>query len=140
MASSIPRKAWPREVHPATRTFQALRIAVNDELGALSAFVGDLPRIVGRGGRAAAISFHSLEDRIVKQGFAKLATGCICPPQLPVCGCGRVAQWKLLTRKPIRPSEDEIARNPRASSAKLRAAERLAAPHSPSLPPSGSAA
>src|SRR5204863_4397153 len=80
VAGAIPRKAWPREIHPATRTFQALRIAVNDGLGALSAFVGDLPRIVARGGRAAAISFHSLEDRIVKQGFAKLATGCICPP------------------------------------------------------------
>ena len=126
VASSIPRKAWPRDVHPATRTFQALRIAVNDELGALSAFVGDLPRIVGRGGRAAAISFHSLEDRIVKQGFAKLATGCICPPQLPVCGCGRVAQWKLLTRKPTQASEEEQRDNPRSRSARLRAVERLA--------------
>jgi 16S rRNA (cytosine1402-N4)-methyltransferase len=126
VAGSIPRKTWPRDVHPATRTFQALRIAVNDELGALSAFVGDLPRIVGRGGRAAAISFHSLEDRIVKQGFAKLATGCICPPQLPVCGCGRVAQWKLLTRKAVQASETEQRDNPRSRSARLRAVERLA--------------
>ena len=126
VASAIPRKAWPREVHPATRTFQALRIAVNDELGALSAFVGDLPRIVARGGRAAAISFHSLEDRIVKQGFAKLATGCICPPQLPVCACGRVAQWKVVTRKPVQASEGEQRDNPRSRSARLRAVERLA--------------
>jgi 16S rRNA (cytosine1402-N4)-methyltransferase len=126
VASAIPRKAWPREVHPATRTFQALRIAVNDELGALSAFVGDLPRIVARGGRAAAISFHSLEDRIVKQGFAKLATGCICPPQLPVCACGRVAQWKLLTRKAVQAGEAEQRDNPRSRSARLRAVERLA--------------
>jgi 16S rRNA (cytosine1402-N4)-methyltransferase len=126
VAAAIPRKAWPRDVHPATRTFQALRIAVNDELGALSAFVGDLPRIVGRGGRAAAISFHSLEDRIVKQGFAKLATGCICPPQLPVCGCGRVAQWKVLTRKAVMAGESEVRENPRSRSARLRAVERLA--------------
>jgi 16S rRNA (cytosine1402-N4)-methyltransferase len=126
VARSIPRKAWPRDVHPATRTFQALRIAVNDELGALSAFVGDLPRIVSRGGRAAAISFHSLEDRIVKQGFAKLATGCICPPQLPVCACGRTAQWKLLTRKAVQASAAEQRENPRSRSARLRAVERLA--------------
>ena len=126
VASSIPRKAWPRDVHPATRTFQALRIAVNDELGALSAFVGDLPRIVARGGRAAAISFHSLEDRIVKQGFAKLATGCICPPELPVCACGRIAQWKVLTRKAVQAGDAEQRDNPRSRSARLRAVERLA--------------
>ena len=126
VARSIPRKAWPRDLHPATRTFQALRIAVNDELGALSDFVGDLPRIVARGGRAAAISFHSLEDRIVKQGFAQLATGCICPPRLPVCACGRVAQWKVLTRKAVQTSEAEQRENPRARSARLRAVERLA--------------
>jgi len=123
---SIPRKAWPRDLHPATRTFQALRIAVNDELGALSGFVGDLPRIVARGGRAAAISFHSLEDRIVKQGFAQLATGCICPPRLPVCACGRVAQWKVLTRKAVQTSDAEQRENPRSRSARLRAVERLA--------------
>ncbi len=126
VARSIPRKAWPRDLHPATRTFQALRIAVNDELGALSDFVGDLPRIVARGGRAAAISFHSLEDRVVKQGFAQLATGCICPPRLPVCSCGRVAQWKVLTRKAVQTSEAEQRENPRSRSARLRAVERLA--------------
>ena len=126
VSRAIPRKAWPKDLHPATRTFQALRIAVNDELGALSDFVSDLPRIVARGGRAAAISFHSLEDRIVKQGFAKLATGCICPPRLPVCACGRVAQWKVLTRKAVQTSEAEQRENPRSRSARLRAVERLA--------------
>ena len=125
VAASIPRKAWPKNIHPATRTFQALRIAVNDELGALAEWLTQLPRIVSRGGRAAAISFHSLEDRMVKQGFAKLATGCICPPQLPVCACGRTAQWKVLTKKPVEAGEDELAENPRARSARLRAVERL---------------
>ena len=104
---SIPRKAWPRDIHPATRTFQALRIAVNDELGALSDWIGSLPRIVARGGRAAAISFHSLEDRLVKQGFARLATGCTCPPDLPVCACGKTALWKVLTRKAVQAGEPE---------------------------------
>ena len=125
VASSIPRKAWPKTIHPATRTFQALRIAVNDELGALAGWLSELPRIVARGGRAAAISFHSLEDRMVKQGFARLATGCICPPRLPVCACGRTAQWKVLTRKPVEAGHEEVAANPRARSARLRAVERL---------------
>ncbi len=125
VAGAIPRKAWPHNIHPATRTFQALRIAVNDELGALSDWLGQLPRIVAKGGRAAAISFHSLEDRLVKQGFAKLATGCICPPLLPVCACGRTAQWKVLTKKPVEAGDDEVARNARARSARLRAVERL---------------
>jgi 16S rRNA (cytosine1402-N4)-methyltransferase len=125
VAGAIPRKAWPRDIHPATRTFQALRIAVNDELGALGDWLAQLPRIVARGGRAAAISFHSLEDRMVKQGFARLATGCICPPRLPVCGCGRSAQWKVLTKKVVGAGEEEISRNPRARSARLRAVARL---------------
>ena len=125
VASSIPRKAWPKHIHPATRTFQALRIAVNDELGALAGWLSELPRIVARGGRALAISFHSLEDRMVKQGFARLATGCICPPLLPVCACGRTAQWKVLTKKPVEAGEEELAANPRARSARLRAVERL---------------
>ena len=125
VAGAIPRKAWPPRIHPATRTFQALRIAVNDELGALADWLSQLPRIVARGGRAAAISFHSLEDRMVKQGFAKLATGCTCPPQLPVCACGRVASWKVLTKKPVEAGEEEIASNPRARSARLRCVARL---------------
>ena len=125
VAEAVPRKAWPPRIHPATRTFQALRIAVNDELGALGEWLAQLPRILATGGRAAAISFHSLEDRMVKQEFARLATGCICPPQLPVCACGRTAQWKVLTRKAVQASEAEIAQNPRARSARLRAVERL---------------
>jgi len=110
---------------PATRTFQALRIAVNDELGSLAEFLAALPRIVARGGRAAAIAFHSLEDRMVKQSFARLATGCICPPDLPVCGCGRTAAFRLLTRKAVKASASEEAENPRSRSARLRAVERL---------------
>jgi len=125
VAAAIPRKAWPPRIHPATRTFQALRIAVNDELGALADWLSQLPRIVAKGGRAAAISFHSLEDRMVKQGFAKLATGCICPPQLPVCACGRTAGWKVVTRKAVQAGEEEVARNPRARSARLRCVARL---------------
>ena len=126
VSRSIPRKAWPKNIHPATRTFQGLRIAVNDELGALSDWLGSLPRLVARGGRAAAISFHSLEDRMVKQSFAKLATGCICPPRLPVCACGRSAEWKVLTRGAVQAGETELLANPRARSARLRAVERLA--------------
>jgi 16S rRNA (cytosine1402-N4)-methyltransferase len=125
VAGAVPRKSWPVNIHPATRTFQALRIAVNDELGALGDWLGQLPRVVARGGRAVAISFHSLEDRMVKQAFAKLATGCICPPQLPVCACGRTAGWKVLTRKAVQAGEEEVSQNPRARSARLRAAERL---------------
>jgi 16S rRNA (cytosine1402-N4)-methyltransferase len=125
VSAAMPRKAWPKNIHPATRTFQALRIAVNDELSALSDWLSQLPRLVARGGRAAAISFHSLEDRLVKQGFRKLATGCICPPQLPVCGCGRTAAWKVLTRHAVQASAEEVELNPRARSARLRAVERL---------------
>jgi 16S rRNA (cytosine1402-N4)-methyltransferase len=125
VAAAIPRKLWPKHIHPATRTFQALRIAVNDELGALAEWLSQLPRIVAKGGRAAAISFHSLEDRLVKQGFARLATGCTCPPLLPVCACGRTAEWKVLTKKPVQAGDDEVSENPRARSARLRAVERL---------------
>lgn len=124
VAAAIPRAAWPKGIHPATRTFQALRIAVNDELGALDAWIASLPEVIARGGRAAAISFHSLEDRAVKQGFAALVHPCRCPPGMPVCTCG-AAEWRLVTRRAIAPTEEEIARNPRARSAKLRAVERL---------------
>ena len=123
VADAIPRRAWPKAIHPATKTFQALRIAVNDELGALTDWLASLPRILKKGGRAAAISFHSLEDRLVKQEFARLATGCICPPALPVCACGRTAEWKVLSR--VKASDEEIAENPRSRSARLRGVERL---------------
>lgn len=121
---AIPRRAWPRDIHPATRTFQALRIAANDEMGALAEFLRSIPDLLARGGRAVIISFHSLEDRMVKRAFAELAHPCRCPPGLPVCNCG-AAEWRLLTKRAIRPDEAEIAKNPRSRSAKLRAVERL---------------
>jgi 16S rRNA (cytosine1402-N4)-methyltransferase len=125
VAAAIPRKAWPRKIHPATRTFQALRIAVNDELGALAAWLESLPAVLTPGGRAAAISFHSLEDRMVKEKFRALAQACTCPPDLPVCACGARAEFAPVTRKPVVASEAEVARNPRARSAKLRVVEKL---------------
>ena len=112
-------------VHAATLVFQALRIAVNDELTHLEETVERVPEIVRPGGRAVFISFHSLEDRIVKHGFRRLATDCICPPGLPVCGCDEVAEVEVLTGSPVRPSDEEIERNPRARSARLRAVRVL---------------
>jgi 16S rRNA (cytosine1402-N4)-methyltransferase len=125
VAGAIPRKAWPRKIHPATRTFQALRIAVNDELGALAQWLEALPAILAPGGRAAAISFHSLEDRMVKERFRALTQACTCPPDLPVCACGAKASFTPVTRKPIVAGEDKVAANPRARSAKLRVVEKL---------------
>jgi len=125
VAGAIPRKAWPPRIHPATRTFQALRIAVNDELGALAAWLDALPAITRPGARAGAISFHSLEDRAVKERFRALCQACICPPGMPVCGCGAAATFKAVTRKAVTASEQEVARNPRARSARLRVVERL---------------
>jgi 16S rRNA (cytosine1402-N4)-methyltransferase len=114
--------------HPATRTFQALRIAVNDELQSLQAALTAAVALLAPGGRLVVIAFHSLEDRIVKQ-FLRAESGgeCRCPPGLPVCVCARAPRLQVITRKPIAPSEAEIARNPRARSAKLRAAERVTA-------------
>jgi 16S rRNA (cytosine1402-N4)-methyltransferase len=125
VAGAIPRKAWPHRIHPATRTFQALRIAVNDELGALARWLESLPTLVRPGGRAGAISFHSLEDRAVKEKFRALSQACICPPGMPVCGCGAAASFRQVTRKAVVASEDEVARNPRARSARLRVVEKL---------------
>jgi len=122
---AIPRKLWPPKTHPATRTFQALRIAVNGEMDALT---GTLPRMLGMlspGGRAVVISYHSLEDRSVKNAFRELAKGCTCPPDFPKCTCGKKPGLKILTHRPVTPSEAEITNNPSARSAKLRAAERL---------------
>jgi 16S rRNA (cytosine1402-N4)-methyltransferase len=116
----------PREkIHPATRTFQALRIAVNDELGAIERTLPVAIGLLRPGGRLAVISFHSLEDRIVKQTFKTEATDCLCPPRQPVCTCGHVARVRLVTRKPIRPDDTEITANPRSRSARLRVVERL---------------
>lgn len=116
----------PREkIHPATRTFQALRIAVNDELGAVERALPATISLLRPGGRLAVISFHSLEDRIVKQTFKREATDCLCPPRQPICTCGHRASVALFTRKPVEADEAEIARNPRSRSAKLRVVERL---------------
>ncbi|HEX2347871.1 MAG TPA: 16S rRNA (cytosine(1402)-N(4))-methyltransferase RsmH [Ktedonobacterales bacterium] len=115
----------PGGVHPATRVFQALRIAVNDELGSLEAALPVAVETLRPGGRLAIISFHSLEDRIVKQFFQREQRGCICPPEAPQCVCGRQPRLRIITRHPLAPSEAEVSANPRARSAKLRVAERL---------------
>ena len=125
VAGAIPRKAWPRRIHPATRTFQALRIAVNDELGALAAWLDSLPSTLNIGGRAATIAFHSLEDRMVKERFRSLTHACTCPRDLPVCACGAQVSFAPVTRKAVQASDGEIAENPRARSARLRVVERI---------------
>lgn len=112
-------------IHPATRTFQALRIAVNGELSELEKGLAQSIDLLLPGGRLAVISFHSLEDRIVKQFFKRESRDCICPPDQPVCTCGHVASFRVLTKKPIRPDEQEQTENPRARSARLRVGERL---------------
>ena len=112
-------------LHPATRTFQALRIATNKELETLSGALPELVQCLAPGGKIAVISFHSLEDRIIKQFFKRESTDCICPPEQPVCTCDHVATLKIMNRKPIRASEKELAANPRSRSAKLRIAEKL---------------
>lgn len=121
---AIPAPARRTGPHPARRVFQALRIAVNDELGALTEALDASLDILGPGARVAVISFHSLEDRIVKKTFAKWAEGCICPPDFPVCRCGRVPEGKVVTRKPIVANQQEVEENPRARSAKLRVFEK----------------
>ncbi|MHB8908457.1 MAG: 16S rRNA (cytosine(1402)-N(4))-methyltransferase RsmH [Syntrophales bacterium] len=122
---AMPAEAARQKIHPATRTFQALRIAVNDELTRLEkAMAGGINRL-GSGGRFSVISFHSLEDRIVKNAFRRAEKGCVCPPDLPVCACGRKPTLKVLTRKPVIPADEEIRDNPRSRSAKLRTAERI---------------
>ena len=116
-----------REIDPSTLTFQALRIAANEELVGLDKFVDDAVSVLEKGGRIAIIAFHSLEDRIVKRALRRLEGECTCPPNLPVCGCGAKEVVKILTSRPVTASEEEIDRNPRSRSAKLRVAEKLLA-------------
>ncbi len=123
--AAIPARARRTGPHPAKRTFQAIRIEVNDELGHLKEAVEKLPDLLGSGGRIAIITFHSLEDRIVKAEFERRLDPCTCPKDFPVCVCGKVADVKRVTRKPIAPSEEETETNPRARSAKLRVLEKL---------------
>ncbi len=123
--SAMPAKALREKQHPAKRTFQAIRIAVNDELASVERMLQRAVPRLNPGGRLAVITFHSLEDRIVKTGLAGFAKGCTCPPDFPVCVCGRTPDIKLVNKKPILPTEREIEENPRARSAKLRIAEKL---------------
>ena len=122
--SAMPPKALREKQHPAKRTFQAIRIAVNDELGCVERMLEHAVPRLNPGGRLAVITFHSLEDRIVKTALGELARGCTCPPDFPVCVCGRTPVVRLVHKKPILPSPEEVADNPRARSAKLRTAEK----------------
>ena len=123
--AALPAAALREKQHPAKRNFQAIRIAVNDELGAIAAMMESAPDKLKPGGRLCVISFHSLEDRIVKAGIAARENGCTCPREAPVCTCGFVRTLRSVSRKPILPGEEERERNPRARSAKLRVAERV---------------
>ena len=124
VASAIPNAKREKQ-HPAKRTFQAIRIAVNDELGAVEQALQAAVGLLKPGGRVLVITFHSLEDRIVKSGFKKMANGCTCPPDFPVCVCGATPLVKVITNKPILPGKQELEENPRSRSAKLRIAEKL---------------
>ena len=122
---AMPPAALREKQHPAKRSFQAIRIAVNDELGSVEKVMRDAPQCLNPGGRLAVITFHSLEDRIVKNGMADAAKGCTCPPSFPVCVCGKKPKVKLITRKPIVASDVELEENPRSRSAKLRVCEKI---------------
>jgi 16S rRNA (cytosine1402-N4)-methyltransferase len=123
--AALPAKALREKQHPAKRTFQAIRIAVNDELGAVRELLETAPDRLNKGGRLCVISFHSLEDRLVKNAIAQRENGCTCPKDFPVCVCGFKPTLRSVTKKPVTPGQDELDRNPRARSAKLRIAERL---------------
>ena len=123
--SAMPAAALREKQHPAKRSFQAIRIAVNDELGSVEKVMKDAIPCLNPGGRLAIITFHSLEDRIVKNGMANAAKGCTCPPNFPVCVCGKKPKVKLINRKPIVSGDEELQRNPRARSAKLRVCEKI---------------
>ena len=125
IVAHVVKSSRHSRIHPATRTFQALRIAVNDELEQLKTALAGMMGLLHSTARVAVISFHSLEDRIVKTFFRDEEKGCSCPPKIPICVCGRMPALKILTRKPLVPSEEEVAQNPRSCSAKLRVAERI---------------
>jgi 16S rRNA (cytosine1402-N4)-methyltransferase len=123
--AAIPAKARREGPHPAKRTFQAIRIEVNNELGILDKAIEDGVAKLNEGGRIAVITFHSLEDRIIKNKYRQLEKPCTCPKEFPICICGKVQEIKIITRKPIEPSETEVEENPRSRSAKLRVAEKI---------------
>ncbi|MCL2704387.1 MAG: 16S rRNA (cytosine(1402)-N(4))-methyltransferase RsmH [Defluviitaleaceae bacterium] len=125
VSGAIPRASWEQNKHPATRVFQAIRIEVNNELDGLGQALRDISARLNAGGRFCVITFHSLEDRIVKNTFKSLADPCECPRSLPYCVCGKEASVKAVTKKPIIPSDEEIAENPRARSAKLRIVQKI---------------
>lgn len=131
VAGAVPAASRRTGGHPARRTFQGIRIEVNDELGELERALPQVVDALEPGGRAVVISYHSLEDRIVKRFFNEEAKGCVCPPDFPVCRCDAQASLRVITRSPVRPRSEEIERNPRASAAKLRAAERVSAEAAP---------
>ena len=123
--NAIPAAARSGGHHPAKRSFQAIRIEVNSELSIIEPAIKELASMLNEGGRISVITFQSLEDRAVKNAFAELSSGCVCPPSFPVCVCGRKPQMKIVTKKPVLPADSELETNPRARSAKLRAAEKL---------------
>ncbi|WP_462137133.1 16S rRNA (cytosine(1402)-N(4))-methyltransferase RsmH [Candidatus Mycalebacterium sp.] len=125
VAGSIPVKFHPPRTHPATRVFQALRIHVNDEISSLEVFLQKAVPLLSAGSRIVIISFHSLEDRVVKRAFNLMSATCICPPDLPLCGCGKKQILKVTVRKPVLPGASEVRKNPRARSSKMRVAEKI---------------
>lgn len=123
ISSSIPKKFHPKKTHPATKVFQALRISVNNELDNLVTFIEEAVEVLSPGARLAIISFHSLEDRIVKNAFRRLDSPCVCPPDFPVCACGKIRRVRVVTGSVVTPGKEELGENPRARSSKMRVAE-----------------
>lgn len=125
VAAAIPKKLHKQGIHPATKTFQALRIYINNELDEIEVLLNSIGRILSAGGRFAAISFHSLEDRLVKQRLIEYSKSCVCPTTFPLCVCNKVSEFKIITKKALTPTPEEITNNPLSRSAKLRIAEKI---------------